>query len=231
MILHGPYSLVAFMEAKVDFQSPRPQTRLLMELAGDTASADTASLPVFTVIALYDSRAPNPGECAPSRGVAAPGLDTALLDAALRRIGPGAAGEAHFGGSAYLNADERPDALVLYTGGSTCGRAGCDLLVFARDSSEYRFVSRTHSVVPPLLVREARAEGWRELVVGTGVGGAFKGTGARLRFRRGIYPEDAAVEPPGVDDPDALIVIGGTLRERPLLPGKLPRRWLTRPGL
>jgi hypothetical protein len=229
--LRGSDSLLAFLAAKVDFQSPKPTTRLLMETAGDTASADSTTLPVFTITALYDSRPPNPGECVAARGVAAPSLDTTALDAALRRIGPDALRDEHLGGSAYLNADERPDALVLYTGGATCERAGCDLLVFAADSGGYRLVSRTHSVVPPVLVREARSEGWRQLVVGTGVGGAFKGTGAQLRFRRGRYPEDAGLEPPGVDDPNALVLVGGTLRERPLLPGRLPRRWLARPGL
>ena len=229
MALHGTDSLLRFLSAKVDFQSPRPQIRLLVEISGDTASADSASLPVFTVSALFDSRPPNPGECATPKGVAAPGLDTAALDAALRRISRSAAADPHYGASAYLNADEQPDAVVLYTEGSTCGAAGCDLLAFQRDSSGYRFVSRTRSVVPPVLVREARSEGWRMMVVGTGVGGAFKGTGAQLRFRRGSYPGDAALEPPGVDDPNALVIIGGTLHARPLLPGRLPRRWLNRP--
>ena len=229
LALHASDSLLRFLEAKVDFQSPRPQTRLLVEAAGDTARADTVSLPAFTMNALFDSRPPNPGECVAPKGVAAPGLDTSALDAALRHLGRPAVADPHYGASAYLNADDQPDAIVLYTGGATCGAAGCDLLTFARDSSGYRFVSRTHSVMPPVLVREARSEGWRQMVVGTGVGGAFKGTGAQLRYRRGRYPEDAALEPPGVDDPDALVVIGGTLHARPLLPGRLPRRWLNRP--
>lgn len=205
--LRGDDSLLAFLRAKIDFQAARPVLRVVIQAAGDTARPDPYGPPVFTVTGVGDAHTPQPGECVPS----GPAPAAAVRERALRRAmaAAGVAGATRIA-PVYLDGDERADAVVLATSGPTCDPAGCDLWVFrATADSGYAPVSRTRHVKPPVLVREARNDGMRVLLVGVGQGGGFPDRDARLVHRAGRgYPLDAQVEPPAVQDPAALVLLG-----------------------
>ncbi len=205
--LSGHDSLLAFLQAKIDFQAARPVLRVVIEAAGDTARPDPYGPPVFTITAVGMTHTPQPGECVPAGPAPAP----ALREAALRRAmaAAGITGGAPRIAAVYLDGDDRADAIVLLTSGPTCGPAGCDLAAFrAQGDTAYALVSRTRNVKPPVAVREARSDGLRILLVGVGQGGGFPDRDARLLHRAGRgYPLDARVEPPAVQDPNALVLI------------------------
>jgi hypothetical protein len=204
--LRGSDSLMASLSAMIDFRAVRPVLRVVIEAAGDTTRPDPYGPPVFTITAVGSSHTPQQGECVPIGPAPAP----PVREAALRRAmdAAGIAGATRVA-SAYLDGDDRADALVLLTSGPTCTPAGCDLAVFrATPDGGYAFVSRTHNVKPPVMVREARNDGLRMLVVGVGQGGGFPDRDARLANRAGRgYPFDARLEPPGIRDPNALQLI------------------------
>jgi len=200
-------SLRAFLAAKIDFQAARPVLRVAIEAAGDTSRPDRYGPPVFTLTAVGSSHTPQQGECAPQGPAPAPLVREAALRSAMAAAG--VAGGAPMIASAYLDGDDRGDALVLLTSGPSCNPAGCDLWVFrGTPDGTYVPVGRTQHVKPPVMVREARSDGMRMLVVGVGQGGGFRDRDARLTYRAGRgYPIDAMVEPPGIQDPNALLLI------------------------
>jgi hypothetical protein len=205
--LRGSDSLLAFLQARIDFQAERPVLRVIVAAAGDTSQPDPYGPPVFTVTGVGTTHTPQPGECAPAGPAPAP----PVREAALRRAmtAAGITGGAPRVASAYLDGDDRADAIVLLTSGPTCTPAGCDLAVFrAVADSGYALVSRTQHVKAPVAVREARSDGLRILLVGVGQGGGFPDRDARLMHRAGRgYPRDARVEPPAVQDPFALVLV------------------------
>jgi len=207
LTLHGNDSLLALLAAKIDFQAARPVLRVMIEAAGDTARPDPQAPPVFTITGVGQSHTPQAGECAPQGPTLAPPLREAALRTAMAAAG--IAGGSPRTASAYIDGDDRADAVVLLTSGPTCNPAGCDLWVFrGTPDGTYVPVSRTQHVKPPVSVREARNDGSRMLLVGVGQGGGFRDRDARLAFRSGRgYPIDAMVEPPAFRDPNALLLI------------------------
>jgi hypothetical protein len=209
--LRGSDSLLGVLEAKIDFQAPRPILRVFINAAGDTTRPDPHGPPRFTITGVGETHTPRQGECTPLAPPPAPPLDERALRAAL--TGAGVRGGDPRTAPAYLDGDDRTDAVVLLTGGATCSPAGCDLLALRGTDSGFALMSRTRHVRAPVLVREARNDGVRMLVAAVGRGGGFPGRDVRLLFRRGRgYPEDAMVEPPGVLDPNALLLIGPPLQ-------------------
>jgi hypothetical protein len=205
--LQGSDSLLAFLSAKIDFQAPRPILRVTIQAAGDTARPDPYGPPVFTITGVGETHAPQQGECVAFRPAEAPPVRETALRQAMSAAG--VQGGAPRIASAYLDGDDKADAVVLLTSGASCSPAGCDLFVFRGTETGYVLVSRTRHVKPPVMVREARNDGLRMLVVGVGQGGPFRDRDARLLNRAGRgYPTDAMVEPPGMRDPNALVVIG-----------------------
>ena len=63
-----------------------------------------------------------------------------------------------------LDGDGRAEVLAYVHGVSSCGSAGCVLLVYRRAAGRYELVSRIDGTENPVVVSERRTNGWRELI-------------------------------------------------------------------
>jgi hypothetical protein len=92
-----------------------------------------------------------------------------------------------------LDGDGRPEVLAYVHGTSSCGSAGCLLLVYRRAGGGYELVSRINGVENPVFVSERRSNGWRELIApvrwGEVGGRTVRNYHAVLAFDGGSYPE------------------------------------------
>ncbi len=188
-------SLLASLDAKVDFQAPRPTTTVFVQLRGDTARAPGGNF-LFRVTAVDSSRALRPGECAAARAPSPPAPPAAEVAAAIRAaLGPdsalarGARAEA-----VWLNGDELGDLLVLVRAPAACNPGGCTLLALEAASTGYRLVGRTTSVRAPVEVRPELTDGWNDVTVRVGQG-VYGDRLVVLRYGARGYPSDAALQP------------------------------------
>jgi heat shock protein HslJ len=103
-----------------------------------------------------------------------------------------------------LNGDGRQDVLVYLMGPYVCGTGGCTLQVFRQDARGYRLVTSFPTSRLPVIVSEARRNGWRDLWRRQSGGGApatwvhevFDGRGYRSKERipaTGAAPAGSAV--------------------------------------
>ncbi|MEZ8141175.1 hypothetical protein A1OK_06315 [Enterovibrio norvegicus FF-454] len=97
-----------------------------------------------------------------------------------------------------LNNDGNNELLVLT---DWCGSGGCTLLVFANQNGDWRFNSRISLVHLPFQMSNTTHNGWRDLIMPVGGGGAKASTRV-LHFDGNRYPSNPSVAPE-VNLPDA----------------------------
>lgn len=103
---------------------------------------------------------------------------------------------------ADLNGNGKAEAVVLFGGEDWCARTGCSMAVFVVGEFGYRPSFRTVRVRGPVRVADISSNGWRDLIVSTGGGGAPIRR-VRLKFVTNGYPRNAMLEPdasPTADD-------------------------------
>lgn len=206
-------SLMALLDANVDWNAPRPTTTMFARIYGDTTTEnrDSALAGTVAVVAVDTMRQLDNNECAQRRPLKPPTPDPAVVAAAIRRaLGADSAlaVPGHYQSAAlWLDGDTRADLVVLVRAPALCELAGCTLFVFKGSADGYQFISRTTSVVAPIQVRqwpepdkpngiaEEANEGKVDLQVKVN-GGAFGLRDAILRYREGHYPRNASFEPP-----------------------------------
>lgn len=93
-----------------------------------------------------------------------------------------------------LNDDGVLDALVVLSSTDWCGTGGCTMLVFEGYDKGFRLVSSSTLIQTPLTVSETRSNGWRDLVVDVGGGGATSAKAA-LKFNGKDYPSNPSTQP------------------------------------
>jgi membrane-bound inhibitor of C-type lysozyme len=96
-----------------------------------------------------------------------------------------------------LNDDGRPEVIVHVVGPMECGTGGCPTLVFTPRGGGYRLVSAISVSRPPIRVSSAGANGWHNLVVHSGGGGA-SARDVELLFDGKRYPANPSVNGPRV---------------------------------
>jgi putative lipoprotein len=106
-----------------------------------------------------------------------------------------------------LNQDGQPELLVLT---DSCGSGGCTLLVFKGDAQGWQFNSRMTLVHVPLLLARSQSQGWHDLVVPVGGGGAPAGHHV-MRFDGQRYPLNPSTAPraPKPDGSDTALFADG----------------------
>jgi uncharacterized protein len=93
-----------------------------------------------------------------------------------------------------LNDDGILDALVLLTGRDWCGTGGCTMLVFQGQGKDFRLVSSSTLIHPPVTVSDTKTNGWRDLIVDVSGGGATPSKVA-LTFNGTGYPDNPSTQP------------------------------------
>ncbi|WP_077523495.1 MULTISPECIES: hypothetical protein [Salinivibrio] len=106
-----------------------------------------------------------------------------------------------------LNQDGQPELLVLT---DSCGSGGCTLLVFKGDAQGWQFNSRMTLVHVPLLLARNQSQGWHDLIVPVGGGGAPAGHHV-MRFDGQRYPLNPSTAPraPKPDGSDTALFADG----------------------
>jgi uncharacterized protein YecT (DUF1311 family) len=74
-----------------------------------------------------------------------------------------------------LNGDGRPEAVVYLMGAEWCGSGGCTLLVLEQSAGSFTVRGRSTITSAPIAVLPSTNDGWRDLVVQVGGGGARPG--------------------------------------------------------
>ena len=100
---------------------------------------------------------------------------------------------------ADLNDDGVPEVLVYAADPGRCGSGGCVLLVLAQEGARWGVVAATTVSRLPIYRLATHTNGWSDLGVTIGGGGAAPGV-ARLRFDGARYPQNPTVEPLVTDE-------------------------------
>jgi hypothetical protein len=116
-----------------------------------------------------------------------PALETAILAASPDSMGR----ISYVHARTDLNGDGRQEVLVYLMGPYVCGTGGCTLKVFRQEAQGYRLVTSFPTSRLPVIVSEARRNGWRDLWRRQSGGGApatwvretFDGRGYRSKER------------------------------------------------
>lgn len=129
-------------------------------------------------------------------------------------------------GNVDLNGDGRSELVLHVIGTAACGSGGCPTLVFTPVGEGFRLVATIGLTHPPIAVSPQRSNGWRNLVVRVGGGGA-KAENVELAFDGKSYPENPTVHGTGVTpangDGDIVIDAFTSFDEtKPLTPGAVP---------
>lgn len=85
-----------------------------------------------------------------------------------------------------LNGDGRPEALAYLIGNDWCGSGGCNLFVLQKHGNSWAIVSSVTITYPPVQLLSSVSNGWRDLKVDVGGGGARPGV-VMLRFNGKTY--------------------------------------------
>ena len=158
-----------------------------------------------------------PAAAPPATSQAAPaGLETALRGL---HADDGALTYAH--ASVDLNGDGTAEVLAYVMGPMVCGSGGCNLYVMAPEGEDggdgWRVVTRTSVTRTPVGVLNTSTNGWRDLAVSIGGGGAQAGW-VRLTYDGRTYPTNPTVPPAAPLDgpPDVTPLIASEPDARPL---------------
>jgi hypothetical protein len=93
-----------------------------------------------------------------------------------------------------LNGDGTDEALAYVMGPMVCGSGGCNLYVMAREGEGWRMAARTTVTRTPIGVLPTSTNGWRDLAVSVGGGGAEAGS-VRLAFDGRTYAANPTTAP------------------------------------
>ncbi|WP_374600234.1 hypothetical protein [Brevundimonas sp.] len=157
----------------------------------------------------------------PATPPAAPQAAPAGLETALRGLhaDDGALTYAH--ASVDLNGDGSDEVLAYVMGPMVCGSGGCNLYVLAPEGEDggegWRVVTRTSVTQTPVGVLTTSTNGWRDLAVSIGGGGAQAGW-VRLTYDGRTYPTNPTAPPatPLEGQPDVTTLIASEPDARPL---------------
>jgi hypothetical protein len=92
-------------------------------------------------------------------------------------------------GLSDLDGDGTNEALVYVMGSSWCGTGGCNLLVLRAAGGSYEELSMMTVANAPIGVLGTSTNGWRDIFVTAGGGGAVYGA-RRMRFDGVTYPKN-----------------------------------------
>lgn len=109
---------------------------------------------------------------------------------------------------ADLDGDGTDEGLAYMVGPGACGSGGCTLLVIQPGAQDFRVISRHTVTQLPILASRARTNGWRDLIVHVGGGGAAPRAVA-LRFDGTTYPSNPTTRPASGDLAGADTLIQG----------------------
>jgi hypothetical protein len=121
----------------------------------------------------------------------APAVPAASEAGLAQRLGL-AAGATLVSSRVDLNRDGKPETVAYSADPASCGTGGCTLYVV--DGATGRVVMRTTVARPPVEVLVTRSNGWRDLTVAVGGGGA-PAHRARLSYDGRRYPTNASTAP------------------------------------
>lgn len=149
----------------------------------------------------------------PTTSQAAP----AGLEAALRGQHADDGGLTYASASVDLNGDGTDEILAYVMGPMVCGSGGCNIYVLAREGEGWRVVTRTSVTQTPVGVLTTSTNGWRDLAVSIGGGGAEAGW-VRLTYDGRTYPTNPTAPPaiPLDGAPDVTPLIASEPDARPL---------------
>lgn len=116
-----------------------------------------------------------------------------------------------------LNGDGSDEVLAYVMGPMVCGSGGCNLYVLAQEGEGWRVVTRTSVTQTPVGVLTTSTNGWRDLAVSIGGGGAEAGW-VRLTYDGLTYPTNPTAPPatPLEGQPDVTTLIASEPDARPL---------------
>lgn len=145
-------------------------------------------------------------------------VDPANIDRAIRRyvINKGKKDGPRKVIGADLTGNGNPELLVYFSGEEWCARTGCTLAVFVKEMRGFRAVSTIKRVKLPIIAQRSQTNGWRDLIVFTGLDGAREQR-VILKFGGRGYPGNAvtlSVVPQGIPvDGEVLFAPTGTADE------------------
>lgn len=143
------------------------------------------------------------------------------LEAALRGLHPEDGALTYAQAPIDLNGDGSDEVLAYVMGPMVCGSGGCNLYVLAREGEDggegWRVVTRTSVTQTPVGVLTTSTNGWRDLAVSIGGGGAQAGW-VRLTYDGRTYPTNPTASPATPLDgaPDITPLIASEPDARPL---------------
>lgn len=139
------------------------------------------------------------------------------LETALRGLHADDGALTYASASVDLNGDGTDEVLAYVMGPMVCGSGGCNLYVLAREGEGWRVVTRTSVTQTPVGVLTSSTNGWRDLAVSIGGGGAQAGW-VRLTYDGRTYPTNPTAPPatPLEGQPDVTTLIASEPDARPL---------------
>lgn len=185
-----------------------PMLALALTACGQPATPEPAGpqAPAATIPEAISTPPPATSQAAP-----------AGLEAALRGLhaDDGALTYAH--ASVDLNGDGTDEVLAYVMGPMVCGSGGCNLYVLAQEGEGWRVVTRTSVTRTPVSVLTTSTNGWRDLAVSIGGGGAQAGW-VRLTYDGRTYPTNptAPLAAPLDGPPEVTPLIAAEPDARPL---------------
>ncbi len=188
-----------------------PILALALTACGQAATPEpTAPQPPAATTPAATPAPPTPPQAAP-----------AGLEAALRGLHADDGALTYAQASVDLNGDGTDEVLAYVMGPMVCGSGGCNLYVLAPDGGNggegWRVVTRTSVTRTPVGVLTTSTNGWRDLAVSIGGGGANAGW-VRLTFDGRTYPSNPTAPPatPLDGPPDVTTLIASDPEVRPL---------------
>jgi hypothetical protein len=113
-----------------------------------------------------------------------------------------------------LNGDGTPEALAYLVGNEWCGSGGCNLFVLRKAGDSWSVVSSVSITYPPVQMLSTVANGWHDLTVHVGGGGARPGV-VTLRFNGKAYRK-RPLGPKASKKPSGEVIIGSWEDAKPL---------------
>jgi hypothetical protein len=89
-----------------------------------------------------------------------------------------------------LNDDGHDDAVVIPSGGGSCGSGGCNMLIFRGHGTGFSYVCGSTITNEPVMVLPEKAHGWHTLIVSTGGLGPVS-----MKFDGHRYPLNPSLQP------------------------------------
>ena len=115
-------------------------------------------------------------------------LKSAIANYAKQQGAPPEASERFFADTIDLNGDGTQDAVVVLSTSYWCGTGGCTMLILeGQKDKSFRLVSESSLVRPPVMVSDAKTNGWQDLII-TVSGGGMPAKTVAMKFDGKKYP-------------------------------------------